>query len=140
MKIDKGIMSVELEEFIDDILRKKYFEFLIERGFLKDEKESSDLFPRYKLQTYLNKAWAPDVVKNIMDYFNGLKAHVNNWFKPEVNEALEEKEAPYLNAVNELKKEGMLKDANDITKKGNDAVVRRIDEFIRVKVKTTQKN
>lgn len=133
MKISQGIMSVEVEEFIDAILKKKRYEFLIEHGFLKEENTpSASLSQNYRLQEFL---WTPDVVKETTDYFNRLKSNVKNWFKLEVNEALEKKEAPGVNDVNELKKAGMIGAANDITKKGNDTVARRIDEFIKMKVK-----
>ncbi len=129
MKISQDIMSVEVEEFIDAILEKKRYEFLIERGFLKEENTpSASLSQNYRLQEFL---LAPDVVKETTDYFNKLKSNVKNWFKLEV------KEAPGVNDVIELKKEEMIGATNDITKKGNDAVVRKIDEFISVKVKTT---
>ena len=125
MKISQGIMSVEVEDFIDAILEKKRYEFLIERGSLSQN---------YTLQETL---WTPEIVKETTDYFNWLKSNVKNWFKLEVNETLEKKEAPGVNDVNELKKEGLIGANNDITKKGKDAVVRRIDEFISVKVRTT---
>ena len=125
MKISQGIMSVEVENFIDAILEKKRYEFLIERGSLSQN---------YTLQETL---WTPEIVKETTDYFNRLKLNVKNWFKLEVNETLEKKEAPGVNDVNELKKEGLIGANNDITKKGKDAVVRRIDEFISVKVRTT---
>ena len=135
MKISQGIMSVEVEEFIDVILEKKRYEFLIERGFLKEENTPlASLSQNYTLQETL---WTPEIVKETTDYFNRLKLNVKNWFKLEVNETLEKKEAPGVNDVNELKKEGLIGTNNDITKKGEDAVVRRIDEFISVKVKTT---
>ena len=135
MKISQGIMSVEVEEFIDVILEKKRYEFLIERGFLKEENTPlASLSQNYTLQETL---WTPEIVKETTDYFNRLKLNVKNWFKLEVNETLEKKEAPGVNDVNELKKEGLIGANNDITKKGEDAVVRRIDEFISVKVKTT---
>ena len=125
MKISQGIMSVEVENFIDAILEKKRYEFLIERGSLSQN---------YTLQKTL---WTPEIVKETTDYFNWLKSNVKNWFKLEVNETLEKKEAPGVNDVNELKKEGLIGANNHITKKGKDAVVRRIDEFISVKVRTT---
>lgn len=135
MKISQGIMSVEVEEFIDAILEKKRYEFLIERGFLKEENTPLALLSQnYRLQETLS---TPEIVKETTVYFNSLKSNIKNWFKLEVNETLEKKEAPRVNDVNELKKEGLIGANNDITKKGKDAVVRRIDEFISLKVKTT---
>lgn len=114
MKISQEL-PVDVIEIIDGILGDKRFEFLKERGFLRKDNSSSTLSPQYRLQESLRD---PEVVKETTDYFNRLKSNVKDWFE------LEEDQADLLG------KEGLIGANDEITEKGRDVVIQRIDEFI----------
>ena len=71
-------LSNDTREIIEEKLRDKRLEILIELGFVSRGYSNSKLpVPEYKLETLL---WTPEVVEKVVNKFNELKSNVKDWF------------------------------------------------------------
>jgi len=121
MDEDMDTLSIDTKGIIESKLQDRYLEFLVAKGFLKKEESQSVLpVPKYLLEKVL---WDPIIVNATINYFNKLKANLRGWFKIEEIE------------VDQLRKDGLVGDKDDLSEKGHKAVMQLIEDFIASEVR-----